>query len=365
MGNRELSNALSSGEILSVFLGGVDTADKVLKTSEVDAKVKVTDDKLVDYVKKDGTVTITKELFEELIASPAYANGNLYAKDGALNYQGLYNDVTLQIGREMHIEVINNTGVTILNGKAVTNNGVSGGIPQIKLAQADTFANAIILGVATHDIAHGSKGIITTGGIIHDLNTSTTTLGVPLYLSAIDAGDWVETAPDIASQIGGALVQDASIGELFVKIRNNIVIPNVIGLLQKQATGGIYNLAAIAQNIENYATDGNVGVIVDLPNGTITVPVDGFYGGSFSTTLSFTSASSTRTVHAEIYNITTATVVSTYTYNVPRDATEASFSFTSKFIGSANDVYVMRFRSDPNMTVTLTDVSMDLSSIRL
>jgi len=87
--------------------------------------------------------------------------------------------------------------------------------------------------------------------------------------------------------------------------------------------------------------------------------------GSFSTTLSFTSVASTRTIHAEIYNITTATIISTYAYNVPRDATEASFSFTSKFIGSAGDVYVMRFRSSPDMTVTLTDVSMDLSSIRL
>jgi len=300
---RELQTINSSGELNNHQLGGVNSTDKVLTSAEVDAKVKVTDDKLVDYVKKDGTVTITKELFEELIAAPAYANGNLYSKDGVLNYQGQYDDVTLQIGQEMHMEVINNTGVPILNGKAVTNNGVSGGIPQIKLAQADTFANAIILGVATHDIAHGSKGIITTGGVIHDLDTSTTTLGVPLYLSAIDAGDWVETPPDIVSQIGGALIQDASIGELFVNRRNNIVLPNVIGLLQKQATGGIYNLTAIAQNIENYATDGNIGVIVDLPNGTIQVPIDGFYSGSFSTTLSFTSVASTRTIHAEIYNI--------------------------------------------------------------
>jgi hypothetical protein len=346
------------------------TSDTASNTSTISSNTSAITALGINDVAQDGRLDILESpdtvILNDVTGSePAPAVGQVHYANGVWNMQGDYLDVLLQVGREMHTEVVNNTGVTILNGKAVTNNGVSGGTPQVKLAIADSFANAIIFGVATHDIPHGSKGIVTTNGVIHDLNTSTTTLGVPLYLSDVDAGDWVEVAPDIVSQIGGATIQDASVGELFVKIRNNIVLPNVIGLLQKQATGGVYDLTAIPQNIENYATDGNVGVVIDLLNGTITVPIDGFYNGSFSTTLSFVSAASTRTIYAEIYNLTTASIVSTYVYNVPRDASEASFSFTTKFIGSAGNIYVMRLRSAPDMSVTLTDVSMDLASIRL
>lgn len=48
MADRELSNALASGELTSIQLGSALSTEKVLTQAEVDAKIKVTDDKVVE-----------------------------------------------------------------------------------------------------------------------------------------------------------------------------------------------------------------------------------------------------------------------------------------------------------------------------
>ena len=95
--------------------------------------------------------------------------------------QGKYPGVTLQVGREQHMEVVNDTVDVIPNGSVVTQAGVVSGVPSIKLAIADTFDNARILGVATHAIGIGETGIITTFGEVNGLNSLGVTTGVPLF----------------------------------------------------------------------------------------------------------------------------------------------------------------------------------------
>jgi len=301
------------------------------------------------------------------VSPPSYQEGQLYYDEecGTLDVQGRYDDVTLQVGREQQMEVINNSGSIIANGKPVRHNGVSAGFPQIELAQADTFTHAIILGMTTHEIGIGEKGIVTTFGIVADIDTSLLLLGAPIFLSDTVAGGLTSVAPDIATQVGGVLTLDASSGKFFVSVINNITLPTVLGLLQNQTGSGVYNLTATPQDLLNYDKEGSILMAVDKLLGTIDIPADGFYQGTFTAGISFPSATSTRTIDVDIFEENGSALVNSFPFNVPRDATEAGISFTAKFEAFQNQKYIMQLSSTPNMTITFLGVSMDINSVRI
>ena len=361
MADRELSNALSSGELSNIQLGGTGTEAKVLTQSEVDTK-------LTSYVKKDGTTSQDKVLYTPLVIAPTYAKSNMYYDDniGTISIQGEYSDVTLDMGQEMHMRVVNNTGVTITNGQACRHGGVSGGIPQAVPALADSFDDARLLGIATHDILTGQEGILTTFGIVNGLDTSTTTVGVPLYLSDTVAGAWVETPPAIATQIGGALTQDAATGQIFINIENNKNIPTVFAGVQAQTVGNeTYSVTAVAQDLNDYLTSNTHVMVVDKPTGVVTISNTGNYRMNLTADISFITSTSTRTVYLEFYDVTNATVIFTYTKNIPRDSVESGFSFNFPFNDVLDTEYKIRIRSSTNIDVTFDDISFDIQSITI
>ena len=229
MADKELATVLNSGGINSIFLGGTASTDKVKTETELNAT----------YTKLDGTSGQTKMKYTPQVTAPTYAEGNVFYSDdtGTLDVQGAYSDVTLQIGREEHLEVTNTTAGVISNGQAVTQSGVLDGRPTVKLAIADTFDNARIIGVATHEIGIGATGLVTTFGTVGGLNSLGVTTGVPLYLSDTVPGALVETPPNIISRIGGMMVADALDGKLFVLIINNKNLPSVFGGMQGITAG--------------------------------------------------------------------------------------------------------------------------------
>lgn len=297
-------------------------------------------------------------------SEPSYIKGQRYFANGVMNTQGDYSDVIIQDGREIHLEVVNNSGALITNGKVCRHNGVSGGVPQIELCLADTFINATVLGVATHDIPNGSLGILTIFGKV-GMNTVGLPAGVPLYVSPTVPGDMTDVVPDITSQVGGVLLVDASTGQFEVVIRNNVAIPTILGLLQGQAGTGIYSVTAAAQPINDYFFEGSVVMAVDKVLGTIDTPATGFYNGAFTAAMSFASSTSTRTIYIEIFETTVAGIIFTLPFNIPRDATETGISFSSKFLASAGHSYQMRIRSSVAITVTFADLDMDIESVRI
>jgi len=361
MADRELSNALSSGEITNIQLGGINAVDKVLKQSEVDTK-------LDSYTKKDGTTSQEKVLFTAQALPPTYAKSNMFFNDqiGTVSIQGDFNDVTLDIGQEMHMRIVNNTGATITNGQACRHGGVSGGIPQALLAIANSFDNARILGIATHDIPTGTEGILTTFGIVNGLDTSTTTVGVPLYLSDTIAGSFTETPPAIATQIGGALTQDALTGQVFASIENNKNIPTVFAGMQDQTVGNeTYSVTAVAQDIDDYLASNTHVMVVDELTGIVTLSNTGNYRMHFTADISFLTSTSTRTIYIELYDVTNTTVLFTYTKNIPRDAVESGFSFSFPFNDVANTQYNMRIKSSAAIDITFDTLSFDIQSITI
>ena len=299
---------------------------------------------------------------------PIYAEGQVFYNNntGTLDVQGKYSDVTLQVGREQHMEVVNNTIDVITNGSIVTQSGVVSGVPAIKLAIADTFDNARILGIVTHDIAVGATGIITTFGEVNGLDTLGVTIGVPVYLSDTVAGTFVETPPNIISRVGGVFVADALNGKLFVYIINNKNLPSVFGGMQGQTTGNeTYSLTTTEQDIVNYDITKEVVVTVDALTGEITIPNDGEYRMHFNASITFTSTTSTRSVTIEYYDVTGAAPLFSHVKNIPRDATEDGISFSFPTDETALDVNKLRIKSSVAMNVTFTKISFDMESVNL
>jgi hypothetical protein len=133
------------------------------------------------------------------------------------------NVVRQSVGMESYIPIFNDTGGTISNGKVVNGQGFDATNAVLKgiLAKADNPAtSSVILGIATHDIADQTVGLVTAFGEVNDIDTSSFTGAGPIYVSDTTAGDLTQIRPRFPSNIvivGSVTKVDASVGKIFVK----------------------------------------------------------------------------------------------------------------------------------------------------
>jgi hypothetical protein len=97
--------------------------------------------------------------------------------------------VTIQVGQEQHVRVLNATGSVISNGKAVFLSGAVDGRVTISLASNKTADNARkTIGITTQEIGIGAEGIVTTFGVVRGTDTSAYSLGDVLYVGSTSGG---------------------------------------------------------------------------------------------------------------------------------------------------------------------------------
>ena len=110
----------------------------------------------------------------------------------------LNTDVTLQIGQESVVRVLNKTAALIPNGSVVRISGAQGQRPKIELAQADSAENtAGVIGLTTQDIDVDDEGFVTTHGLVRTAPFITDLVpGDTLYLSRSTPGAFVRIKPD-------------------------------------------------------------------------------------------------------------------------------------------------------------------------
>lgn len=158
-------------------------------------------------------------------SNPSYAEKRVFYDNSAksLAYYNEVNGITVNLGQESLIRVFNNTGATILNGKAVYINGsdATSGLATVALAKSDADATAETIGICTNDIATGTIGYITTIGVVHDIDTSAFVAGSPLYISPSTAGALTTaapTAPNIKVRVGYVAKSNATTGSIMVLV---------------------------------------------------------------------------------------------------------------------------------------------------
>jgi len=297
---------------------------------------------------------------------PAYAEGKVYY-DSVLNTfvaYGPFSTAPVKVGHDMHVHVVNNSGALIEKGMAVRHNGVDvNGVVQIEKAIATSFVNARVFGVTQHDIADTAEGAIVTFGEISGVDTSGVTAGVPLYLSDTTAGTWTTTPPSIVSQVGGATTSAVS-GKLFISIINNTTFPSIYGGLKNLTTPAVA-VTTTSADITGYVTTNSSVVTVNATTGIITLPYAGAYRSNFVADISFSSATTTRSVTFEIYDVTGTAIAYSYTKNIPRDATQDGLSFSFPQTAVVNNEVKMMVKASESLTITFNSIIFDIESVSI
>lgn len=154
--------------------------------------------------------------------------------DGTLEFKLKGGNVTLQIGQEQVVRVVNKTAtnITLLeaNYQAVRITGVQGQRLKVDLAQASNDAlSAETIGLVTETINNNQEGFITTSGLIRNINTTGSLQGETwadgdiLYLSPTIAGGVTKVkpeAPDHLLIVGYVVYSHVNQGSIFVKVNN-------------------------------------------------------------------------------------------------------------------------------------------------
>jgi hypothetical protein len=154
--------------------------------------------------------------------------------DGTVDLGLKGGNVTLQIGQEQVLRVVNKTATNInlleANYQAVRVTGAQGQRLKVDLAQATNDAlSAETIGLVTETINNNQEGFITTSGLVRGINTTgslqseTWADGDIVYLSPTTAGNITNVkpvAPNHLIIIGYVVRAHATQGSIFVKVDN-------------------------------------------------------------------------------------------------------------------------------------------------
>jgi len=154
--------------------------------------------------------------------------------DGTVDLGLKGGNVTLQIGQESALRVVNKTATNInlleANYQAVRVTGAQGQRLKVDLAQATTDnLSAETIGLVTETINNNQEGFITTSGLVRNINTTGSLQGETwadgdiLYLSPTTAGRVTKVkpvAPNHLVIVGYVVHAHANQGSIFVKVDN-------------------------------------------------------------------------------------------------------------------------------------------------
>jgi hypothetical protein len=161
-------------------------------------------------------------------------------QDGTADLKLKGGNVTLQIGQEQVLRVVNKTGATLAEAdfravriRSVAEGGAQGQRLAVVLAQGDNDPDsATTIGLVTESILNNEEGFITTSGEVKKIDTTgaksyggleTWVDGDVLYLSPTHPGYLTKVkpqAPDHTIIVGWVVYAHANNGKIFVKVDN-------------------------------------------------------------------------------------------------------------------------------------------------
>ena len=175
------------------------------------------------------------------IPVPAEVEGRVFY-DQSSKSMAYYNDIantTMNMGRELWLRGVNNTGTTLTNGTVVDAVTVAGGVPEFVRADADSYSVNTVIGVVTEDILPGEEGEATYFGKVNEFNTANLIEGRAVYLDII-AGTLTSDRPEFPAKailIGGCLRSHATEGSIVVIIQEDTYSYEFDGcIVEKQDT---------------------------------------------------------------------------------------------------------------------------------
>lgn len=170
---------------------------------------------------------------------PGRQTGRMYwdntDKTLALDMEG--SSVTMQVGQEQIIRVVNKTGSALLNGTVVSVTSAQGQRPVIAKTDINNSALALAtIGLLTEDIPNNGEGYVTIMGIVREVNTSAFLEGDTLFVSESTPGTFTNVEPTVGKyhiRIGTVLYSHATQGKICVR---PFILPKVGDLSDTDTT---------------------------------------------------------------------------------------------------------------------------------
>ena len=168
------------------------------------------------------------------VATETSAVGKMYwnDQDGTVDLGLKGGNVTLQIGQEQLVRVVNKSGEDLLESsyQAVRVTGAQGNRLKVDLALAtDDLNSAETIGIVTQTIINNQEGFVTTSGLVRKINTTgsiqdeTWNDGDILYLSPISSGGLTNKKPIFPQHLvvmGYVVRAHINQGSIYVKVNN-------------------------------------------------------------------------------------------------------------------------------------------------
>ena len=181
--------------------------------------------------------------------------------DGTLDLGMKGGNVTLQLGQEQHVRILNNTASDMSAPQVVRLSGAQGNrlTAALSIASNATFADNTFA-VVTESILKNQQGFATTSGLVRDVDTSAFPEGSDLYLSGTVAGaitHIVPTAPSRIIRVGYCVRSHHINGSIFVAVLEHpdivelgstlITSPQNNEVLMYESATGLWKNKAITQ----------------------------------------------------------------------------------------------------------------------
>jgi len=201
-----------------------------------------------------GKANISGDVFTGLVTAPGLQLNTLSPSadavgrftwndtDGTANLRLKGNNVTLQVGQEQVVRIVNKSGVSLTDMQVVYVTGAQG--QRLSAAAAIATSNATsnrTFAVVTEAIANNAEGFVTTSGLVRAVNTSAFAEGDALWLSTTVAGGITNvrpSAPYFAVLVGWCVVSHAVVGSIFVHVQAGYSLSELNNVIITSATEG-------------------------------------------------------------------------------------------------------------------------------
>lgn len=182
--------------------------------------------------------------------------------DGTLEFGLKGGNVTLQIGQEEVVHILNNTATAFTDLQVIRVTGASGQRMTGALAQANSeITSASTFAVVTEPIAKNQVGFATVSGLVRDVDTNAFNEGDALYLSPTVAGGITNvkpTAPSHVVQIGWCVRKNQNNGSIYVNVQNGYELDELHNVkINGLANGQVLTWNATTSLWENKAPTGS------------------------------------------------------------------------------------------------------------
>ena len=196
--------------------------------------------------------------------------------DGTLDLGLKGGNVTLQVGQEQVVRVVNKSGANLTDGQVVYLSGAQGNRVKVDLAVANgsTSLARTVLGLVTESIPNNQEGFVTISGLVRGLNTSAFVDGDVLYLSTTPGAitNVRPPAPTHVVVVGFCVNANPAVGSILVSVQPGYDLEDLSDVAVTSPVNGnllIYN--ATAQDWQNNLLTSGTGLSVANGPGTVAV----------------------------------------------------------------------------------------------